>query len=80
MRRGIAALGLLRPTFRYGEMPMAGWSMPMQPPGPRGPDPAAGWKLRALTGRALGKEFDLPLRRYILGSRSPAKWDFSARP
>jgi protease PrsW len=51
---------------------MAGWSMPIRPPGPTPRGPSRGWKLRALTGRALGKEFDLPLPRYVLGSRSPA--------
>src|SRR5262245_11739251 len=51
---------------------MAGWSMPIRPPGPPSRGPARGWKLRALTGRALGQEYDLPLPRYILGSKSPA--------
>src|SRR5262245_23666974 len=48
---------------------MAGWSIPIQQ-GPQAPRP--GWKLRVLTGRMLGHEFDLPQSRYVLGSRPPA--------
>jgi RsiW-degrading membrane proteinase PrsW (M82 family) len=44
---------------------MAGWSIPVQ-------QPRAGWKLRVLAGRSLGMEYDLPLSRYIIGSRPPA--------
>jgi RsiW-degrading membrane proteinase PrsW (M82 family) len=44
---------------------MAGWSIPIQ-------QPKAGWKLRVLSGRSLGMEYDLPLSRYVLGSRPPA--------
>jgi RsiW-degrading membrane proteinase PrsW (M82 family) len=41
---------------------MATWSLPVQ----------RGWKLRVLSGTSLGKEFDLPLSQYVLGSRAPA--------
>src|SRR5262249_48836339 len=44
---------------------MATWSVPVQ----RGQQ---GWKLRVLSGTSLGKEFDLPLSRYVLGSRAPS--------
>ncbi|MBI3822035.1 MAG: PrsW family intramembrane metalloprotease [Planctomycetes bacterium] len=44
---------------------MATWSVPLQS-GPQG------WKLRVLSGTSLGKEFDLPLSRYVLGSQPPA--------
>jgi RsiW-degrading membrane proteinase PrsW (M82 family) len=44
---------------------MAGWSIPVQ-------QPKAGWKLRVLAGRSLGMEYDLPLSRYVIGSRPPA--------
>ena len=44
---------------------MAGWSIPIQ-------QPKGGWKLRVLAGRSLGMEYDLPLSRYVIGSRPPA--------
>jgi RsiW-degrading membrane proteinase PrsW (M82 family) len=44
---------------------MATWSMPVQQGQSR-------WKLRVLSGTSLGKEFDLPLSRYILGSQAPS--------
>ncbi|MBI1832755.1 MAG: PrsW family intramembrane metalloprotease [Planctomycetes bacterium] len=44
---------------------MATWSVPVNP-GPQG------WKLRVLSGTSLGKEFDLPLSRYVLGSQPPS--------
>jgi RsiW-degrading membrane proteinase PrsW (M82 family) len=44
---------------------MATWSLPVQ----RGQQ---GWKLRVLSGTSLGKEFDLPLSRYVLGSQAPS--------
>ena len=44
---------------------MSQWSMPIQQTPP-------GWKLRVLSGRMLGTEFDLPNARYILGSQSPS--------
>src|SRR5207244_3833606 len=34
--------------------------------------PKQGWKLRVLSGTSLGKEFDLPVGRYVLGSKAPA--------
>src|SRR5579871_5237989 len=37
---------------------MSAWSIPIQ----------AGWKLRVLSGRSIGKEFDLRPGRYVLGS------------
>jgi RsiW-degrading membrane proteinase PrsW (M82 family) len=31
-----------------------------------------GWKLRVLSGTSLGREFDLPVSRYVLGSKAPS--------
>src|SRR5262249_43862574 len=45
---------------------MSTWSMPVQQQG------QPGWKLRVLSGRALGQELQLPLNRYVLGSQAPA--------
>jgi RsiW-degrading membrane proteinase PrsW (M82 family) len=39
--------------------------MPVQPT-------PEGWKLRVLSGRMLGTEFDLPNSRYVLGSQQPS--------
>jgi RsiW-degrading membrane proteinase PrsW (M82 family) len=44
---------------------MATWSLPVQ-------QTKGGWRLRVLSGTSLGKEFELPLRQYVLGSRAPA--------
>src|SRR4051794_18998031 len=44
---------------------MATWSVPVKP----GP---SGWKLRVLSGTSMGKEYDLPNSRYVLGSQTPA--------
>src|ERR1700682_5371035 len=44
---------------------MASWSVPLQPQ-------QQGWKLRVLSGTSLGKEFDLSVNRYVLGSQVPA--------
>jgi RsiW-degrading membrane proteinase PrsW (M82 family) len=44
---------------------MSTWSIPVQ-------QPQAGWKLRVLSGSSLGREFDLPLSRYVLGSQAPS--------
>jgi len=44
---------------------MATWSVPVNPV-------PQGWKLRVLSGTSLGREFDLPLSRYVLGSQPPS--------
>jgi RsiW-degrading membrane proteinase PrsW (M82 family) len=44
---------------------MATWSIPVQ-------QGQQGWKLRVLSGTSIGMEFDLPLSRYVLGSKPPA--------
>src|SRR5262249_32062396 len=44
---------------------MATWSVPLQ-------QPQTGWKLRVLSGTSLGREYDLPVSRYVLGSKAPS--------
>src|SRR6516164_633700 len=41
---------------------MSTWSIPIR----------QGWRLRVLSGTSLGKEFDLPGTRYVLGSQPPS--------
>src|SRR5260370_1809073 len=45
---------------------MATWSVQLKP------QHQQGWKLRVLSGTSLGREFDLALSRYVLGSKAPA--------